>query len=366
MQALLATDLDHHANPKLQSSLSELGVDCPRLNQMGILEAMTLLRSNKTFELVVVVCPNDTAVAVRTISQMRALTAAPILVAGVKSQVNEILSLIRAGATDYLDLQGNMAADLTVILSRMRATHASKGGTLTCVLSSSGGCGASTLAVNLGASLGTVESPACLIDLNFRGGDLSTLLNARPRHTLVDLCCQGQRLDEEMFQQSLVHASPILKLLAAPPLLSRFSGIDLDAVTNVLEMARSAFRHLVVDLEDSFHPEQSLAIRSCDQLLILLRLDFPCLLRARLIVDGLREDGIDPSKIRLIANRIGNSKSLSPQQTVDALGMPVFHCLPDDVGVMLTSVNVGNPVVLEAPAAKISKAYRKLAELIAI
>ncbi|WP_425613999.1 CpaE family protein [Anatilimnocola sp. NA78] len=364
MQALIVSDVEARALP-LQVSLTELGVDCPRSSILRVAEAIAALRAGKTFELVLLVCPENYSEAIRQVALFRQVTRTPLLVAGSTSQVNEILGLIRSGASDYLDLQGNVAADLTTIVRRLRTEHTGSEGRLTCVLSSSGGCGASTLAVNLAASLGTLEAPACLVDLNFRGGDLATLLNSRPRHTLVDLCCQGQRLDEAMFQQALVHHSPTLKLLAAPPLLTRFSGIDLDAVAHVLRLARTSFRHLLVDLEDTSHPEQAHAIRSCDQLLILLRLDFPCLLRARRIVDELRDDGVEANKIRLIVNRLGNPKSLSQKQAVEALGMPIFHSLPDDDSVMLTSVNVGNPAVLEVPTAKISKAYRKLAEMLA-
>ena len=365
MQALIAADFEHRAIP-LQAMLAELGVDCPRTNILSANEAVNVLRSGKSFDVVIALCSDKYNDAVRLVTQLNATTRIPLIAAGMTAHVNEILNLIRAGANDYLDLHGNVAADLATILARLRSDHSTHDGHATCILSSSGGCGASTLAVNLAASLGAPEQPACLIDLNFRGGDLATLLNIRPRHTLVDLCCQGQRLDEVMFQQSLVQHSPALKLLAAPPLLTRFTGIDLDSVATVLRMARAAFRHLVIDLEDSSHPEQAHAVRACDKLVVLLRMDFPCLLRARRLLDDLREEGIDLAKVRLVANRFGNTKSLSQKQATEALGMPVFHCLPDDEGVMLASVNVGNPAVLETPTAKISKAYRKLAELIAI
>jgi pilus assembly protein CpaE len=364
MQALIATDLEFRALA-LQGMLSELGVDCPRGSIVSLQDASAALRT-KSFDVVIVICPPAYSDSVRVVSALRMGTKAPMLAAGSISQVGDILNLIRAGATDYLDLEGNVASDLANIVRRLQIAQPGQDGKLTCLLSSSGGCGASTLAVNLGASLATHEHPVCLLDLNFRGGDLAVLLNAQPRHTLVDLCCQGQRLDEAMFQQSLVQHSPSLKLLAAPPYLTRFSGIDLDAVDRVVRMARAAFRHLLIDLEDTSHPEQSQAIRTCDQLIVLLRMDFPCLLRARRLLDKLREEDIDFQKIRLIANRVGNAKSLSQKQAVEALGMPVFYCLPEDEAVMLTSVNVGNPVVFEAPHSKISKAYRKLAELIAL
>ncbi|WP_254509782.1 AAA family ATPase [Anatilimnocola floriformis] len=364
MQALIVTESEPRALV-LAATLTHLGVDCPRSQIVGLQRALALLREGKSFPLLVADCPEQYSEAINLITQLRAATTVPLVAAGSTSRVNEILSVLRAGATDYVDLQGNVAADLKLILTRLRAEQAGQHGRMVCVLSSSGGCGASNLAANLGAALGNGNAPACLVDLNFRGGDLATLLNVQPRHTLVDLCCQGQPLDEVVFQQALVHCSPALKLLAAPPLLTRFNGIDLDAVCEVLRMARSAFRQLVVDLEDTSHPEQSHAIRCCDELLILLRLDFPCLLRARRILDELQQSGIDPGKIRLIASRVGSAKALSQKQVIEALGQPVYHCLPEDESVMLTSINVGNPAVLEAPRAAISRAYRKLAEMIA-
>lgn len=365
MQALIVSEIEQRGQ-SLAATLTELGVDCPRSQVVGLQRALGLIREGKTFSLIVADCPEQYGDAIQLITQLRTATAIPLVAAGSTSRVNEILSLLRSGATDYADLQGNIVADLKQILTRLRSEQGGQHGRMTCVLSSSGGCGASNLATNLGAALGTGPAPACLVDLNFRGGDLATLLNVQPRHTLVDLCCQGQLLDEAVFQQALVHCSPALKLLAAPPLLTRFSGIDLDAVAEVLRMARGSFRQLVVDLEDTLHPEQAHAIRCCDQLLILLRLDFPCLLRARRIMNELQQAGVDPAKLLLVASRVGGAKSLSQKQVVEALGQPVFHCLPEDESVMLTSVNVGNPAVLETPRSRISQAYRKLAELIAL
>jgi pilus assembly protein CpaE len=365
MQVAIVTEAEQLATT-LVAQLNELGVECPRSNIVTSSRAITMLNEGKTLSLLLVDCSGDYQDAVQLLTQLRGATTIPLVATGNSSRVNEILGLLRCGATDYVDLQGNVTAELKVILNRIRAELGSKHGQMTCILASSGGCGASNLATNLAAALGTSEAPACLVDLNFRGGDLAALLNVQPRHTLVDLCCQGQPLDEVVFQQALVHCSPSLKLLAAPPLLTRFGDIDLDAVSEVLRMARSSFKQLVVDLEDMSHPEQTYAIRSCDQLLVLLRLDFPCLVRARRILDELQQAGIDTAKIRLIASRVGNAKLLSQKQVVKALGLPVFHCLPEDEGVMLTSINVGNPAVLETPKARISLAYRKLAEMIAL
>src|SRR5258706_561520 len=86
-----------------------------------------------------------------------------------------------------------------------------------CVVSAltppSRGSGSSTLAVNLATALAKDHKSCLLLDLNLGAGDLAALLDLKPTHTLADLCRNSTRMDQAIFERSLVrHSSGILLL----------------------------------------------------------------------------------------------------------------------------------------------------------
>lgn len=365
MIALIATN-DEARAVGLQERLHRAEIDCPRSSIVSVPMAKNLLKAGKSVDLLFVMDGEGTQQLTENIRALRTATAAAIVAVGPDAATEHVLSAIRAGACDYINAGGNLDSDVPAVVTRLRAAipAESSAGTTICIVAASGGCGVSTLAVNLSVCLGRAQQECCLIDLKVRGGDLATLLNLRGQHTIVDLCFQGERLDETMFRQTLLPHTGHVKLLAAPPLLSDQGNIDSQVVAQVFALAGKSFPYVVIDLEDVVHREQARAVRDCHALLIVLRLDFPCIVRTRRLLDYLREAEIDMNKVKLVVNRVGNVSLLPRKQALEALGAPIFHVLPEDEKAMLTSVNVGNPVVLEAPQSPIAKAYRRLAELL--
>jgi pilus assembly protein CpaE len=350
---------------QLIGSLDRAGVPSQRDDLVSVEAARIRLKTGAPVDLVLVATTSSDQLppAVRA---LRGMTVAPLIGISRSGPTQTVLEVIRAGADDYLDAANGLDKELVSLLSRLRETRLSQNsrGKSICIAAASGGCGRSTLAVNLAASLASPGNAACLIDLNVRGGDLATHLNLRAQHTIVDLCFQGQRLDETMFQHALLPHPANMALLAAPGVIGDHAGWDSEVVAQVFELARSFFPIVVTDLEDVVHREQARAVRDCDLLIVALRLDFPCILRTRRLLDYLRESGVEVDKLRVVVNRFGGGGDLPQRKAVEALGVPIFHCIPDDPTAVMTSINVGNPVVLEAPQSKVAKSFQRLAELL--
>ena len=130
-----------------------------------------------------------------------------------------VLRALRGGAEDYIDT-AELEAELEGAIHRLtEATRApAEIGRLIAVLGPNGGAGASTLAVNLAAALGSAKGakPVGLIDLKLESGDLASLLDLKPTHTLADVCQNAARLDRVMFERSLAQHTAGIRLLAAP------------------------------------------------------------------------------------------------------------------------------------------------------
>lgn len=367
MKAILVGDNDERAIA-FQGQLARGGVECSRASILSFEAARTLLQAGQPVDLLFLLAGGEGWPRLtEQVRSLRSIGRAALIAVGHGGEAPQVLQLIRAGAADYLDLAGDLEHDLGALLDRLRVATGGtqRRGQSICVVAASGGCGTSSVVVNLGAALASAAEPCCLIDLQVRGGDLATLLNLRPQHTLVDLCKQGQRVDASMFRQTLLAHPSHLQLLAAPSVLDDYRSIAAHVVSQVCDLARSTFPYVLIDLEDVVHSEQSRSVLDCDHLIVVLRLDFPCLLRTRRMLGHLRDSGVDTAKVRLVANRNGSSAALSPKKVTEALGLPIFHSLPDDQAAMLVAANVGNPVVLESPHAAVSKSFKRLAQLLA-
>ncbi|MGW8256727.1 MAG: AAA family ATPase [Thermoguttaceae bacterium] len=275
-----------------------------------------------------------------------------------------IFRTLQEGADEYLD-ESRINTELTGALVRFRAKNSllpesAQTGRVVAVLAPSGGSGASTLAVNIGISLAQQYKECGLIDLRLSAGDLASMLNLKPIHTLVDLCDNLERLDQRMFDQFFVRHGSGVSLLAAPHEFSHIKRITDKGVRRTLSMARVRFPYVVVDLDNAFSNEQIEALWLSDVIMLVLRLDYTAVRNTRRVLENLKQLGIGHDRVRIVANGYWQSKQLKVVQAEEALGMKIVHLIPQDPASVNQAVNKGIPALLSQPSAKFSKSVRKL------
>jgi pilus assembly protein CpaE len=313
-------------------------------------------------ELVVVVLSPDPEGGLWTLRQVRPLTSAYILVVGQASDADLIMRALHEGADHYLS-ETDLEKGLDTVLARWQTrsgVRAPSAGRVFALLSTSGGTGTSTLAVNIAAVLAREHGKCALIDLKAGKGDLAALLDLNPAYHLADLCRNVSRLDQAMFEKVLTpHASGI-HLLAAPQAYGDARLVTPQGVGEVLSLARKLFPFVVIDLEDCFHEEQVLTLRQAGVILLVSRLDFTSLRNVRRILDQLNDVGVERSVVRLAINRHGQPNELPAQEAEEALGGQRAFYVPDDPKTVNGANNTGVPVILKAPTAKVSQALAQL------
>src|SRR5205823_387588 len=154
----------------------------------------------------------------------------------------------------FLD-EAELGPELDAALARAQSRRGvpAAPGRLLAVLSPSGGCGASTIAVNLAALLAAARGQCNLIDLNLGKADLGPLLDLKPPYTLADLCRHEDRLDRTLYEKLLTaHASGV-SLLAAPRHFDDLTAVTATGILRAVEIARQAFADVVADLENCVH-----------------------------------------------------------------------------------------------------------------
>lgn len=357
--------LHNDDEPLAIAAQKRLGSLIPRLLRMPILAAKDVLDqllAARDDHGVLFVVGRETERLAEAIQRLRQATLKEIVAVSQEGDAQRILRLIRAGASDYFNLTASSDAELASIVDQLQERNFKSRplGKVIGLTSASGGCGASTLAVNLSWALAEKSQAVCMIDLDPRGGELATLLNLHPTHTITDLCTLNRKIDLSAIEGAVVQSRPNLSLIAAPVLLSEASNHPLPAIEQILGLARSQYSHVVLDLGDAALPEQLHYMLDCDLLVVVMRLEFPCILRTREHLRLLQDQGIEPSRIQLVANRCLKRELLPRKKIIEALGASICAFVPEETELLQTAVNVGSPVLHEAPHSKYAKAIKDL------
>ena len=364
MQVLIASN-DEQAAGRVRKQLTLHGLPCP-LGHIVPLESAADRAARLGPELLVFVLPPDANSGLAALGDARnAVRNASVLVVGPTTDAQLILRTLHGGADEYLD-ENQIDRQLGATLVRMKAKRASfpearKTGKVIAVLSPSGGCGSSTMAVNISAVLAREHKECGLIDLRLAAGDLASMLSLKPTHTIADLCEHLARVDRSMFNQFFVRHSSGIHLLAAPADFADIHLVDGKGVGRTLSMARERFPYVVVDLDNAFRAEQVEALWQSDVILLVLRPDYTSLRNVRRAMANFSRLGLDSNRLRVVVNRDGQRRQLSASQTEEALGMKPLHCIPDDPARANRAVNQGIPLVLQHPHTKIARSIKNLA-----
>jgi pilus assembly protein CpaE len=200
--------------------------------------------------------------------------------------------------------------------------------------------------------------------MDLERGDLATLMNLQPAHSLADFCSHVDHMDESMFTQCFARHESGVELLAAPTSYREFPRITPRGARRVLSMARNKYKYVIVDLDLRFRAEHQQVLFQSDVIALVLRLDVPSLTHARRILDYLADLQIDKLRIKIIVSRFTRSRDLRMRDVEEALHIPVIGVIPEDSSRVGRSVNRGQPVVLGWPRAEISHRFGELASLV--
>jgi pilus assembly protein CpaE len=366
MVILVVSDCQIKAT-RVRKTLAQTGLECPHSNVISIdAAAGTTSCFYPKPDLILFILADDSLRSYEALRHLVQLAEVQVVAIGPRDS-NLILGALHAGAASYLDETSDLERDLAATLSRLSTVEHRPAamGRLTAVVSASGGSGRTLLAANLAVAMAKRNGRCGLFDLDLLGADLATCLNLKPRHTIADLCRSVDKLDQKMFEQSLVEHESGVALLAAPESWEESKFVTLDGIQKTLRLGRSLFADVVADFDAFSHKDFTSVLQQCTSILLLVRLDFPGLRNARRALTCLERSGVENEVVRLVAARTGRSKEISTSQVETALGMKIKASIPEDPHAANTSLNCGVPAVLETPNASISKAIVSLATALA-
>ncbi len=321
---------------------------------------------------IVLVTPGEPAHTLDVIQRLRRTDIKHLFTVGPATDPKLILKTLQMGSDLFLD-EAELEAELVPAMDRLRGRDAPPAGghaptaqrprQLIAVLSAGGGCGASTVAVNLAAVIAREYGQAHLIDLNLSYADLAPLLDLTPQYTFADLAANETRLDRALYEKLLVRHAGGVSLLAAPRELADADLIPPACVNLALDFAQEAFTEVVVDLATCHRPEHVTVLERATTVLLVCRLSFTAVRATRRTLDHLKGLGIHAPRVRVVVNQYGSPDELPVDEAEASLGLPLADRIAYDPANVRPANDTGVPVALRNPTAKATHGIARLVGL---
>ncbi|MHC4264419.1 MAG: AAA family ATPase [Planctomycetota bacterium] len=290
----------------------------------------------------------------------------------VSSSLNQdlVLRSMRAGVRQFLT-KDSLEAEITGVLNHLipqTQEEVKELGSVISIFSSSGGCGATTIAVNLANELRLTESePLLVVDLDSCYGSIAAYLGVSGPTSIRDLLEYNGEIDTSLIESCSYNYVDNFDVLANPSGFETPQTVFLryDKVLNTVRISRESYRYIIVDaprLESSL--QKGLAKLS-DLVLIVFQGTVKDMNYARSMINSFLKEGIEREKIVLMANRY--KKSALPMKLHEiqkVLGVDTIISLRSDWKRTALSINNGKLLSEISPWSGLRRDFQKIAALV--
>jgi pilus assembly protein CpaE len=221
-----------------------------------------------------------------------------------------------------------------------------KGGKVIAVFGTKGGCGASTIAVNLAVALREeTKERVALMDANFEFGDLGALLNLPNLRTVADLSSPEITVDEDLIDGVMTSHASGVKALLAPPRPEMAELITTEHLKKILEILPRMFDYVIIDLWRSFQEATVFLLDTADQIVLVSTSDILAIKNAKLFFELTQALNYPPEKTLLILNKEDGRSGIGVKDIEESIKRPVRAVIPKDERTTLLAINRGTPFV---------------------
>lgn len=228
------------------------------------------------------------------------------------------------------------------------------------VISAKGGCGASTLAINLSAMMSNSRGRTVLVDGNLQHPDVALMLGRTSQFGLLDLLTGATEPTPEAVEGCSLELGDrkFSWSLLSPPVSGEAAlKTQLTDVSNCISAARSNSDYWVVDLPNHLDRHLVTMLDACDVVVVVFEETMPGVSAVRRWWNTFTQLGYDSNKVVYVMNRAG-SRTNAAQAKVNQL-LPA-ECLrvPNCFALLDDSLASGTPLVVANPKHKFSQSIK--------
>ena len=358
----IIVDADNANREELGNFLTHFGVNM--VGQYPSPEQLpSLLNRPDAPQLVVINLDPNAAETLKKISQYpKAFPGVSFLLMSQTVDPNVLMEAMHLGIKEFIPLpvpEEKFAAAMERI-SQMHGGN--KTAKIIHVVPTMGGCGSTTIACNVAASLAQ-ENKSVLLDMDLIRGGCATYFDLRPKYTIADVMDSADKVDRQLLDNALTtHAASKLSVLARPDMPEDTQRVNQAGLNRLIGILGRTFENVVIDSLMSISPIYASLLNAADFNVIVLQLNVPSVRNTERFVTALRRMGIAPEKIRVVVNRyVKKGWDIEPAEVERALGIKLQWLIPNDFKNAIAAINYGEPVVLRSPKTEITQSLNSLA-----
>lgn len=301
--------------------------------------------------------------ALKTLRQLRAVVAptANLVVVAAEAAQAEILQAFRLGASDFLNCDASLPAELRSLLARLSecGSGSASVGQATLVTPSGSIHDALVTSANL-AALAARHGSCALLELHVEWGGAALLLNASPSYSWRDLVTRGPTVEPALFAQALSQSAASVRLLASPTEPCDPRLLAGGVIQQIVRLAKKSFDHVVISTDSLPQFLQAAPAEEIDQVLVVSRLDVLSLCNCKNTVGQVHDYAVGRDNVSAAMVDAGRGAGLEVKDAQRVLAPATVYAVPGDAELVSGSINLGAPFVTEYPDARISRAMREL------
>lgn len=285
-------------------------------------------------EAVLVDLSTDLDAALALVRHVAATSPATVVIG--LHEVNDssvVLASLRAGAKDFLCCPFDPIIQAEAAARVRRLTHPEdksfNHGRVVAFSSVKPGSGTTTIAMQSAFALRRATSGrVLLVDFDVIAGSVAFTLKLNPSYTLRDVLARVESIDPVTWS-TLITSVHDVDILAAPDISAGELG-GVSKLREVLELGRTLYDWIVVDLPVIFHRISLSLLTDADQFLLVSTPDLASLHMGRRALAILKDLGIERDRYSLLVNRHAKKENVALADMEKIFGCPVLISLPDD------------------------------------
>ncbi|MBL7215002.1 MAG: AAA family ATPase [Phycisphaerae bacterium] len=276
-----------------------------------------------------------------------------------------ILSAMQAGARHFLQ-KGSLQKELSGVMSRFLSHPRLKGkkGSVLTVFSASGGCGATTVSLNLAMEMRMATSkPVLVIDLDRCYGAAAAYLDINSKYGIKDVLDFDGKIDPHLIQSSSCAYMEDFHVLLSPAGARKTptDSLNYDNLKQVLQACRQTYAYTVIDAPRLDEQVVKCLSEMSDFTIVVFQLTLKDLKFARSIISTFKSMGMADQKIIPLANRFQKRGSMiKADDGQKALGIKNIYSIRSDWRNAINCQNKGKTLAEVAPRSKMRKDFLKL------
>ena len=272
-------------------------------------------------------------------------------------------SIARAGAKGFL-IKPFTSEELQEAIRTFNKSSLSFGSDVIAFFSPKGKSGKTTLIANLGMALAQKTGQQVgVLDADLQFGDMSVFFNLAPKTIIMEAVRDINFLSPVTLNSYFLPIAENLRVLCGTKRPEYAEMIDIKAFTEVVDMARSMYRYVLIDIPSGFTPISIATAEASDTTYLVSMISGTFEIQhMRRAMEIFRAWPDYENRVRTIFTRVEPCDSSEQNKLAEALGYPKVAVIPNEYMLVSSAANNGQMAILEQPDSKFARFVNMLAD----